>query len=204
MVQKTAKGRPRSFDTGAVIGQVRDAFWQHGYDGTSMDQLSSATGLHKPSLYGAFGDKKRLYLEALNRYLDETRVEFGAALRVPDVWDSVTELAARAIALYTRTPMAAGCFMLSTALPVAGGDDEIMKVVRDSMDELDRALAWRFERAVQAGQIPAGADIAGLARLISTSHYELSVRARAGYTRDELVEMAAETTRMARRLAQAA
>lgn len=204
MVQKTTKGRPRSFDTGAVIGQVRDAFWQHGYDGTSMDQLVSATGLHKPSLYGAFGDKRRLYLEALNRYLDETRVEFGAAFRVPDIWDSITELAARAIALYTRTPMAAGCFMLSTALPVAGGDDEIMQVVRGSMDELDRALVRRFERAVQAGQIPAGADVAGLARLVSTGHYELSVRARAGYSRAELAAMAADTTRMAKKLAQAA
>ena len=70
MVQKNsaapARGRPRSFDTDDVLARVRDTFWKYGYAGTSMDQLSAATGLHKPSLYGAFGDKKALYLAALD------------------------------------------------------------------------------------------------------------------------------------------
>ena len=87
MVQKNlaqaapARGRPRSFDTDEVLGQVRDAFWRYGYAGTSMDQLSAATGLHKPSLYGAFGDKKRLYLAALDNYLAEVRAQFARGLR---------------------------------------------------------------------------------------------------------------------------
>lgn len=201
MVQKSAKGRPRSFDADVALGQARDAFWRHGYDATSMDRIAAATGLHKPSLYGAFGDKKRLYLEALNAYLAEAREQFGAALRLPDLWESLDELNRRAIAIFTRDGTAAGCFMLSTAIPVTGDHEEIMAVVRGSMDELDRALAWRFKRAIEAGQIPPDADIDALARLIVTCHYELSVRARAGYGPEELAALAEATTRTARRLA---
>jgi AcrR family transcriptional regulator len=201
MVQKSAKGRPRGFDAGTVLGQARDTFWRHGYDATSMDRIAAATGLHKPSLYGAFGDKKRLYLEALNTYLEEAREQFGAALRLPDLWESLDDLNRRAIAMFTRDGTAAGCFMMSTAIPVTADHEEIMAAVRGSMDELDRALDWRFKRAIEAGQIPAGADVAGLTRLIVTGHYELSARARAGYGPDELAALAEATVRMARKLA---
>ena len=94
MVQKSSttpchRGRPRSFDADRVLGQVRDTFWRHGFAGTSMDQLSAATGLHKPSLYGAFGDKKALYMETLNRYRAEARAQFAEALALPKVMDSI-------------------------------------------------------------------------------------------------------------------
>ena len=95
MVQKNSRsapapaGRPRSFDTDQVLGQVRDTFWRYGYAGTSMDQLSAATGLHKPSLYGAFGDKKRLYLAALDNYLAEVRAEFAEAFAIPNLVESL-------------------------------------------------------------------------------------------------------------------
>src|SRR5687768_5495698 len=81
------RGRPRSFDTDEVLGRVRATFWRYGYSGTSMDQLSAATGLHKPSLYGAFGDKKRLYLAALDNYLAEIRAQFAEAFAIPDLFE---------------------------------------------------------------------------------------------------------------------
>ena len=190
MVQKNPRGRPRSFDTDQVLGSVRDAFWRHGFAGTSMDQLAAVTGLHKPSLYGAFGDKRRLYRETLDRYLAEVGEQLGAALSQPKLVDSLSELAARAILLYTRSGPN-GCFMMATAVPEAGDDEEIQAVVRGTMEGLERVLARRFQQAIEDGEIDPQADPEALAMLVAAQHYDMSARARAGYTVAQLQARAA-------------
>jgi AcrR family transcriptional regulator len=197
MVQKMAtRGRPRGFDPDKVIADARDAFWRHGYAGTSVDQLACATGLHKPSLYGAFGDKKRLYLAALDQYLDEARREFGAALAMPTLSESLSELTRRAIDMFMRGDgHGKGCFMMNTAMAESAGDPEIVAVVRGAMDSLDDALIRRFERAIEAGELAAEADARALAMIVVANHYDLSARARAGYSRDELQAIADRVTR---------
>ena len=206
MVQKTsvetkpAKGRPRRFDAEVVLGQVRDTFWRHGFAGTSMDQISAATGLHKPSLYGAFCDKKQLFMEILSRYRAEAREQIGAALAKPAILDSIAEMLESAIVMYTRPGSQGGCFTMNVAAPVAASDPEVTAFVRDSMEALDRGVTRRFERAVADGELAALADPAALARIVITSQYELSMRARAGYSAAELRPLAAktlETVRMA-------
>ncbi len=204
MVQKSSeasvRGRPRSFDTDIVLGRARDTFWRYGYAGTSMDQLSAATGLHKPSLYGAFGDKKRLYLAALDNYLAEVRALFAEAFAEPDLFASLEAMIDRAIDKFTRLDEGSGCFMMNTAMPEAAEDPDISKVVRTAMDSLDRAFVRRFERAIEAGQIPADADPQSLAMIMVANHYELSARARAGYPREELRALGVRSVRMIRSL----
>jgi AcrR family transcriptional regulator len=195
MVQKTSaapvRGRPRSFDTDQVLARVRDTFWKYGYAGTSMDQLSAATGLHKPSLYGAFGDKKALYLAALNNYLAEVRAEFAEAFAVPTLFDSLYRVSECSIDKFLRGKNdGTGCFMMSTAVPEAAEDSEISKVVRGSMESLERAFVRRFERAIAEGEIPGTADPNVLTMILVANHYEMSGRARAGYSREELRTMA--------------
>src|SRR5258708_28769719 len=70
MVQKSPKprGRPRAYDPDAALAEARDAFWDAGFAATSLDDLSLATGMNRPSLYGAFGDKRQLYLQTIERY----------------------------------------------------------------------------------------------------------------------------------------
>ena len=86
-----------------MLGRARDTFWKYGYAGTSMDQLSAATGsLHKPSLYGAFGDKKALYLAALDNYLAEVRAEFAEAFAVPTLFDSLYQVSECSIDKFLR------------------------------------------------------------------------------------------------------
>ena len=195
MVQKTSaavgRGRPRSFDTDDVLARARDTFWKYGYAGTSMDQLSVATGLHKPSLYGAFGDKKALYLAALDNYLAEVRAEFAAAFAVPKLFDSLYQVSECSIDKYLRGKNdGTGCFMMSTAVPEAAQDPEIGKVVRDSMESLERAFVRRFEKAIADGEIQATMDPKVLTMILVANHYEMSGRARAGYSRAELRVMA--------------
>ncbi len=200
MVQKPpVRGRPRSFDPDQVLARARETFWKHGYAGTSMDQLAAASGLHKPSLYGAFGDKRRLYLETLDRYLAEAREAFGAALLLPKLADVLDEIAERSIELFTRSGPN-GCFMLTTAVPEASGDPEIMAAVRAAMDELDQALASRFRQAIRAGELSEDADPEALAMIVASHHYDLSGRARAGYSVDELRALARRRNEIVRLL----
>lgn len=207
MVQKTSavRGRPRSFDTDEVLDRVRDTFWRYGYAGTSMDQLSTATGLHKPSLYGAFGDKKKLYLAALDNYLADVRAEFAEAFAVPDLFESLAAMTEWSIDKFMgKDEAGTGCFMMHTAMPEASEDPEISRVIRESMDSLDRALVRRFEKAIEVGQIAAVADPHALAMVMVANHYEISGRARAGYSRAELRALADRSIALVKTMAGAA
>ena len=208
MVQKklasvpAARGRPRGFNTDEVLGRVRDTFWRYGYAGTSMDQLSAATGLHKPSLYGAFGDKKRLYLAALDNYLAEVRAEFAEAFAIPNLNDSLYALTEWSIDKFMgKDEIGTGCFMMHTAMPEASEDPEISRAVRESMDSLDRALVRRFEKAIEAKQISSEADPHSLAMVMVANHYEISGRARAGYARAELRALADRAIKLVKAMA---
>ena len=203
MVQNVpaARGRPRKFDTDHVLQLVRDTFWRHGYAGTSMDQLAAATGLHKPSLYGAFGDKKQLYLAALDQYLAEVRADFIAAFSQPRLKAALE--AARELSLdkFMRGEDGAmGCFMMSTAMPEATEDPEISRVVRGAMESLEQALFHRLEEAKEDGELAATSDPQELAMILIANHYELSARARAGYSREELRALADRAFDLVRRL----
>src|SRR5882724_10797919 len=101
MVQKKSKGakaepkrrgRPRAYDPATAIARAAETFWKAGYAGTSLDDLSAATGMNRPSLYAAFGDKRDLYLKALEIYLtDGPRgcYSIGTAATVAAVDDNV-------------------------------------------------------------------------------------------------------------------
>src|SRR6516162_9745711 len=95
MVQKTARtlakptprrrGRPRAFEPETALTQAMDLFWKDGFAATSLDDLSAATGLNRPSLYGAFGDKRALYIRAYRQYRKHTNEVFAPlfAARAP-------------------------------------------------------------------------------------------------------------------------
>src|SRR5438445_11772806 len=70
MTVSAERGRPRSFEPEVVLEQAMALFWRHGYSGTSFGDLTEATGLTKPSLYAAFGDKEALYLKCLQHYVE--------------------------------------------------------------------------------------------------------------------------------------
>src|SRR5215831_4474501 len=74
------RGRPRAYDPEIALQRATESFWRAGYAATSLDDLSAATGMNRPSLYGAFGDKRELYLAALRRYWKLSHVAMDEAL----------------------------------------------------------------------------------------------------------------------------
>lgn len=192
MKSEKKQGRPRTFDAKAVIGQAREVFWDRGFSAASLDNLSAATKLNRPSLYGAFGDKEELYLDALEGYREESLDVLAEALdpALP-LRENLARIYDRALQIYLHGATAArGCFLISTATAEAIQHARVREVLGRSLNEFDGAISERMELAKTRGELPADADPATLARLASAVMHSLAVRARAGDTRETLEAIA--------------
>ena len=167
---------------------VRDRFWRTGFSGTSLDDLSEATGLKRPSLYGAFGDKRRMFLEALGLYREAARDTLTEALGFDEL---LREALLRTYRKGLRTYLAGakgrqGCFVIGNAPVEAIGDEDVAAALAGTISDNDAAFAERFRRAAKAGELPADADATGRATLATALLHSLSLRARAGHSQTEI------------------
>lgn len=194
MVQNARRrGRPREYDPDVALAQATDAFWRAGFAATSLDELSAATGMHRPSLYAAFGDKRALHLKVLARYRDETWGRIIARLRTQgSLVEALARVFAEGLAVYLSGHEGPrGCFIVGTALPEALTDEAVRRAVADGLAELDAAFEARFRAAQEAGEIAPDADPVALARMAAAILHTLSVRARAGDRQEVLAQTAA-------------
>ncbi len=188
------RGRPRGFDVEAAMEQLVNAFWQTGYGGTSLDDLSRAAGLARPSLYAAFGDKHAIYIAAIDR------VGAGMAKQVAQLLNGEADLAAAlravfaaATDVYLAGPKGPrGCLVVCTASVEAISDDGIRQRLAGVLAGLDQIIAARFERARAEGRLAPHIDPRRRARLVAATIHSLAVRARAGTSRAELAALADE------------
>lgn len=190
MVQKEAarRGRPRSYDPDTALAQAMAVFWRAGYAGTSLDDITAGTGLNRPSLYGAFGDKHALYLQTLERYWQAGRAAITEALsRELPLREALRRVFQGALSLYLPTDGGArGCFLIGTALTEAAMDPDARKLLRDALHDFDRAFEERIRYAREQGELPKDADPAGLARMASATLHTLAIRSRMGEPRKML------------------
>lgn len=192
--EKRARGRPRAYDADDALRNATDAFWLNGYSGTSLDALSEATGMNRPSLYGAFGDKHALYLNALDRYIEAGVQAMEAALTgdMP-LAQALQRVYDGALALYLPaggTPR--GCFLIGTAVVEAKVDEDVRTRLAQGLKSFDRAFEKRIRRARNDGELSADADAVVLSRVASAIMHSLALRSRAGDSRASLRATAAE------------
>lgn len=186
------RGRPRAFDAKVTLEKAREVFWDRGFAGTSLDTLSAATQLNRPSLYGAFGDKEALYLDALEGYRAESMDVLADALdpSLP-LRDNLTRVYDRALAIYLHGETAArGCFLIGTATAEAIQHERVREVLSRSLNDFDGEIEKRMKLAMERGELSDGSDPHTLARLASAVMHSLAVRARAGDSRETLEALA--------------
>lgn len=187
MVQKEAakRGRPRSYDPDTALAQAMAVFWRAGYAGTSLDDITAGTGLNRPSLYGAFGDKHALYLQTLERYWQAGRTALAEALsREMPLREALRRVYQGALSLYLPSDDGArGCFLIGTALTEAAMDQDVRKLLRDALHDFDKTFEERIRYAREQGELPRDADPAGLARMASATLHTLAIRSRMGESR---------------------
>jgi AcrR family transcriptional regulator len=199
MVQKTSRiesrrrGRPRAYDPDTALARAADVFWRNGYDGTSLDDLVAATGMNRPSLYAAFGDKRDLYLKTLARYRDTARaVTLTLLADDPPLRVFLDRFYKAALDLYLAGEGGArGCYTIGTAATQATVDSKVRAFLAEGVRNSDAFLAEQFSRARERGEIPRSADPAMLAQLATATLHTLAVRARAGLPRRELAALVA-------------
>jgi len=194
MVQNSParRGRPRAFDPDVALAQAVDAFWDAGFAATSLDDLTEATGMNRPSLYGAFGDKQALYRKAFDVYCERTRLAFAAVFSGDEpLRAALRNVYNTAIAIYLSGDNGPrGCFIIGTAVAQAVTDPDIRAALADVLREIDDAFRARIARARRIGELPADADPAKLAKLASASLYSMTIHARAGAGRPALEAIA--------------
>ncbi len=192
------RGRPRKFDSKAAIGAAKDTFLRKGYSNTTLDELSAAMGINRPSLYIAFSDKETLYQKALQSYADEMTALFRDALEgEADFHDALRRLYAAALDAYvTSAGEPVGCMVVCTAITETPTHPLIQQQTKTIMDAIDALVVRRVERAVDDGQLPAETNARIHARLIVGVLHTLAMRSRAGMSRRLLNEVAAEASRM--------
>jgi len=190
MVQKlkSKRGRPPAYDSDAALAQAMDAFWRAGYAATSLDNLSDATGMNRPSLYGAFGDKRAIYLKTLERYRAAARAAVQEAL-VYDrpLREALRRFYAKALSIYLSGDGGPrGCFLIGTAATEAVRDPQVRAALAEGLREIDEALAARIRFAQEHGELQSRPDPAALAKIASAVLHTLALRSRAGEPRAAL------------------
>src|SRR5271156_5798380 len=199
MVQKHARmppeaaprrrGRPRAFEPETALTQAMDVFWKDGYSATSLDDISAATGLNRPSLYGPFGDKRALYLQAYRQYRKHMNESFAPLFAASEpLRTKLRRILTACLDLYLSGPNGPrGCFTVLSAASEAIADPDLHGLVGEAIDGTDRAFGRMFADAREAGELPEDADPRRLARMATATLHTLSIRARARIPRAEIL-----------------
>jgi TetR/AcrR family transcriptional regulator, copper-responsive repressor len=182
------RGRPRAYQPEVALGKALDLFRKDGFAATSLDDLSAATGMNRPSLYGAFGDKRELYIKSYARYRADARAAMADIFRTDaPIRKRLARIFTVALDIYLSGDAGPrGCFTVMTAASEAVADPEIRAMVLEGFAELDKAFASCFRLAIENGELPKISDPKILSHLASATVHTLAIRARARVPRKEL------------------
>ncbi|GAA0320499.1 TetR/AcrR family transcriptional regulator [Actinoallomurus spadix] len=186
------RGRPPTFDRAKALAAATRLFWEHGYEATSIGELTKAMGMRPGSLYAAFGDKQGLFKEVVQAYGRSPVGAFmGAALEdEPTAREAFRRILRDAAAIYPDPSHPAGCLTISAATNVTVQDAEVAAFLRDLRNANLAAFETRLRTAQRDGELPATADPRALAAYFAAVIQGMSQRARDGATAAELTETA--------------
>src|ERR1700691_5177866 len=183
-------GRPISFDKDAALEAAMLLFWERGYEGTSMADLTQTMGLNPSSIYAAFGDKHALFQLAVQRYMEMRAQYAGKALEEPTLEKFVRALFDNTVAFLTTPGHPPTCMTLAGAV----GCSVDASPARDLMTEIRKqnqvALRQRLLKARKSGELSKDIDLDDYTRYLSTIIAGLSIQAANGSTKAELNRIA--------------
>ncbi len=189
---RKSRGRPRAFDPEAALDAAIAVFWQKGYDAASLDDLTRAMGINRPSLYRAFGDKRALFERCVARYGEANVGGITASLQDADVQAAITGIYRAQAVAATESDGPRGC-LIACALPAAAGhDDGIRALTAAGISDMQQQIAARLARAVAAGELPGDFPVDSRAALAVDLLCAGALRARTGADAGTLAARAAD------------
>jgi len=179
------RGRPRSFDRETALEKAILAFWEHGYEATSVSDLTRVMDIGAPSLYAAFGDKRSLFGEVVREY-GARYGSFGdrALAEEPTARAAVERMLREAAVQYTDPAHPHGCLVVHAATNCS--TPEVEESLRERRNANIAAFESRIRADIATGELPAGTDAAALARHVGAMIQGMSQQARDGARREEL------------------
>ncbi|HEY0207532.1 TetR/AcrR family transcriptional regulator [Acerihabitans sp.] len=183
-------GRHREFDTDEALAAALSVFWQKGYEGASFEDLTKATGVARPGLYSAFGNKEALFHRVLDLYEVQYMGFMREALLEPTSRRVVERILRGCANLHTLNAAHPGCLGLNGALACSDEAEPVRRELIRRRDASERALRRRLESARREGDLAPAADCAILAAFVMTIAQGMAVQAKAGATRQMLDNLA--------------
>lgn len=162
-------------------------FWRYGYETTSIVDLTTAMGITAPSLYTAFGDKKRLFLEAARRYAGDPDAMVEAIGNAPTALDAARRVMTDAVTGYTGATTPRGCLLASATASGSAASAEVQDLIADIRRGIVDQLRLRIERDVSDRVLPPGIEVQALAGMVVAVIQGMSVLARDGHQRTALM-----------------
>ena len=180
------KGRPLSFDRDVALNKAMLLFWEHGYEATSINTLTSALGVTPSSIYSAFGDKKMLFFEAVDLYMTG-----GGSLQMmldqaPTAHAAVQQMLLGAAAGFTGECMPKGCLLASAAVSCSADASDVRQALGARRRHIEAQVRDRIALGIRQGDVPADTDPDTLAALAIALIQGMSTLARDGAAREKL------------------
>jgi AcrR family transcriptional regulator len=179
-------GRPREFDYDHALDSAMRVFWSKGYEGTSMQDLTDAMHMNRPSIYASFGNKEELFCKALERYAQNSAAFFKTVLDQPTLKLSIEKFLLGSADSFTSSDHPNGCFAVQGAL-VVGGDSALVKqealLRREAVVEV---LKERIQKAIAEGELIDGTDAEELARFFVAVLQGMAVQSHSQLTCSQL------------------
>lgn len=188
-------GRPLSFDRDAALEKAMLLFWEHGYESTSISELVRAMGITPPSLYAAFGDKRGLFREAVDRYLGGVASVARNIADAPTAKSAADDLLVAAAIGNTGPSTPAGCLLASSIVTASADAADVREELASIRRGIETALRSRIDRDVREGSLPGDCDAQALAAHVFAVVQGMSTLAKDGADRDKLLGIAASVMR---------
>ena len=180
------RGRPREFDEGEALDRAMKVFWRKGYEGASLDDLTEAMGIGRPSMYAAFGNKEALFRRVVDRYMAGPAAFFREAMALPEAREVVRALLDGVIDALTKPGNPRGCLLVQGGLACGAEAESVRKELVRRRAAGDELLRERLDRAVAERDLPRGTDAAALSQFIAAVTRGMAVQAAGGAGRAEL------------------
>ena len=182
--------RPREFDRDTALQKAVDVFCDHGYDGTSTEELLRAMDISRQSLYDTFGDKRQLYLQALQQYVADSVGEQIRALNSSPSSLKGVEAALQSFVAKVSGAEAPGCLGIGATCEFGVSDREVSALIGTADKTLQSSLERRINEGKDAGEIGTDIDARAAAQFIKATFAGIKVAARGGAPADTLRNIA--------------
>ena len=183
------KGRPLSFDRDAALNKAMLLFWEHGYEATSLSDLTSALGVKPSSIYSAFGDKKHLFLEAVDHYLSSAEPLAAMLANAPTARAAVEALLTGAATGFTGEHTPKGCLLASAALSCSEDAADVRRALGAKRQSIEAQVRERIAFDIAHGELPGDSDADALAAMTMALIQGMSTLARDGAPREKLMRV---------------